>query len=445
MRRLAVLSWWFATFAALVLPIVATHAAAQPMGDCTAETSLDGRSDVFYCEPFETEDWWVGRGYLDSQSSNNAPALESEFEHVFLETENCIDGNCIRVHIPQYECCGLSIVWPLAAVDEAPDELYYRYYLRLAENFSPALCDRSGERTGDGGKLPGLGDGRAWPDEQCGNGGDPGDGINCWTVRSSFRGCANACEESPAATTRFGSYVYYPHQEGPWGNQALWDDDVNRQSGPTCSPPTSSAFDNCPEADRVPCGRGPDVTATCGIDSYGNLQNDRWYSIEMQVRMNTPGVEDGVLRGWIDGNLAFEKTNMVWRLLGHDNLHVRTVWMNIHFGGEFVGPCMAGGTDVYMDQMVVSSSYIGPMGAARPPLDGGGPPLDGGVPRGAPDSGSGADGGGMDAGARRDAGTVGGDLPAGCGCRSVTANRTSLGGPLVLLMALSLIAGRKRR
>ncbi len=69
--------------------------------------------------------------------------------------------------------------------------------------------------------------------------------------------------------------------------------------------------------------------------------------------MNTPGAADGEIRGWVDGNLSYEKTNMVWRYQGHKNLHVRTVWLNIHAGGEFVGLCET--SHVYLDQMVVAT------------------------------------------------------------------------------------------
>ena len=44
---------------------------------------------------------------------------------------------------------------------------------------------------------------------------------------------------------------------------------------------------------------------------------------------------------------------MVWRNPGHKDLHVRTVWLNIHAGGEFVGLCDA--SHVYLDQMVVAT------------------------------------------------------------------------------------------
>jgi hypothetical protein len=73
----------------------------------------------------------------------------------------------------------------------------------------------------------------------------------------------------------------------------------------------------------------------------------------MYVKMNTPGRADGVVRGWVDGQLSYEKTNMIWRVVGHDNLHVRTIWLNVHAGGESVGLCKS--SAVYLDQMVAAT------------------------------------------------------------------------------------------
>ena len=39
----------------------------------------------------------------------------------------------------------------------------------------------------------------------------------------------------------------------------------------------------------------------------GFLEKNRWYSIEQYLKLNTPGENDGVLRAWVDGRLAFEK------------------------------------------------------------------------------------------------------------------------------------------
>ena len=54
--------------------------------------------------------------------------------------------------------------------------------------------------------------------------------------------------------------------------------------------------------------------------------------------MNTEGYHNGIYRAWIDDQLAFDKTDMVWRLPNHDNLHVKSVWMNFIYGGWLVAP-----------------------------------------------------------------------------------------------------------
>ena len=69
-----------------------------------------------------------------------------------------------------------------------------------------------------------------------------------------------------------------------------------------------------------------------GIGDGGVLLNDRWYRIEMHVKMNTPGQADGVIEGKVDGILSYEKKNMIFRIPGHDNLHVRTIWLDVFKG-----------------------------------------------------------------------------------------------------------------
>ena len=72
--------------------------------------------------------------------------------------------------------------------------------------------------------------------------------------------------------------------------------------------------------------------------------------------MNTPTVNDGVLRAWVDGRLAFEKTDLRFRDV--DSLKVEEVWMNVYHGGTAPSPR---DQHLYIDNLVIASSYIGPM------------------------------------------------------------------------------------
>jgi len=82
--------------------------------------------------------------------------------------------------------------------------------------------------------------------------------------------------------------------------------------------------------------------------------------------MNTPGVADGIIRGWIDGVLSYEKTNMIFRIPGNDNLHVRTVWLNVYKGGVLGN---LSSSEVYLDQMVLATDApIGPLSPGSPQI-----------------------------------------------------------------------------
>jgi hypothetical protein len=174
-------------------------------------------------------------------------------------------------------------------------------------------------------------------------------------MRTTFRNCSqgestptHACTTKPTARTRFGSYFYFVNQQS-FDNAGFWDN-IQWGQGPFNSP-----FGSCSSASDI---------GGCGKGDGGVLENGRWYLVEMYVKMNTPGQADGVVRGWVDGVLSYDKRNMVWRIPGHDNLHVRTVWLNIHAGGEFVGLCQ--GSHVLLDQMVVATgARVGPLGGKQ--------------------------------------------------------------------------------
>ena len=87
----------------------------------------------------------------------------------------------------------------------------------------------------------------------------------------------------------------------------------------------------------------------------GVLPKNRWVAIEQQVRMNTVGRDDGVLRVWIDGQLAFERTDIRWRTV--PDLKVESVWFNIYHGGTAKADR---DMTLYIDNLVIARKPIGP-------------------------------------------------------------------------------------
>ena len=62
----------------LMLPALAL---AAPLGDCSSETSLAGRSDVVFCEPWEKTDWWT-KGYVgDGTKAKAVPVVAADVDH----------------------------------------------------------------------------------------------------------------------------------------------------------------------------------------------------------------------------------------------------------------------------------------------------------------------------------------------------------------------------
>ena len=352
---------------------------AESLGDCSSEPQLSARTDVVFCEPWEDALWWRDHGFaatdrdpLDCNTVINSIDRQECFDtnthpvvsgsRIVSEVSNgvpCVFGSCVQINIPQGEFGKFSTKWLfLENTGQEPEQMYYRYYLRFSDNWNPAMCS-SGDQ---GGKLPGLSHTKTTkdPEGQCGNGGNTPDAdTHCWSMRTTHTSCIsggkNVCDQNPLATFQYGSYLYFPGQQTSTGSAGMWHDGLDHWSS------TSGSGGSC---DTNP------NNVSCGIAGGGMLEPGRWYEVEMMVKMNTPGQSNGIIRGWVNGVLSFEKPNMIFRAAGHAEIHVREAWLNIFMGGT-QGSCAD--IQIYVDQMVLATdSRIGPVGggvAPRPPTD----------------------------------------------------------------------------
>lgn len=190
-------------------------------------------------------------------------------------------------------------------IGEEPEEIFFRYYLRLASDWN---------QTVQGGKLPGI----SGTYGVAGWGGRKSDGTDGWSARGSFHRTIPG--GNPLAGLHpIGTYCYHADMEGRYGNIWLWQKDYR-----------------------------------------GFLENNRWYSVEQHLKLNTPGKKDGVIRAWVDGRLAFEKSNVRFRHV--DRLKIEQVWMNVYHGGTVPSPR---DQHLYIDNVVIGKKYIGPMKLSR--------------------------------------------------------------------------------
>lgn len=269
--------------------------AARVRGDA----GIEQQPDVLLAERFERPEWanaWVP-GERRQQHGLVAADAPGRFQP--------LQGKALRVVIDRGEHAGVDLQLPLKrlAGGTEPEELFMRYYLRLGDDWDPTI---------GGGKLPGL----AGTYGKVGWGGRRADGYSGWSARGQFM-VAPPNDPAAAAHRGIGSYLYHVDAQDDYGDVLGWN------TGPT-----------------------------------GLLAKNRWYCVEQQVRLNRPGERDGVLRAWVDGRLAYERTDLRLRLTA--DLRIETVWLNVYHGGKPTAPQRL---SLFIDNLVVARRYIGPMSA----------------------------------------------------------------------------------
>ena len=267
----------------------ASSTEAQPP---RARKAPSGGDVLFSCD-FESDRWYRewGTSRLDKRVGVVAADPTRQFEPH--------RGKALRVKVDRGGHYGTSIQFRFRKqLGEEPEEIYFRYYLRFADDWDPVR----------GGKLPGI----AGTYGRAGWGGRPSDGKNGWSARGLFRG-------QEEGKTPIGFYCYHAEMKGRYGSHWEWD-----------------------------------------RDRLGRLENNRWYSIEQYAKMNTPGQGDGILRAWVDGRLAFEKTDV--RMRDSDKLKIESVWVNVYLGGTWTSQS---DHHLYIDDVVIARRYIGPDSIAK--------------------------------------------------------------------------------
>lgn len=167
-----------------------------------------------------------------------------------------------------------------AFLPETVEEAYLSYRIKFKNGFDFVR----------GGKLPGL------AAENAPTGSTAADGTNGWTARlmwrTDFEGTSGQPEQLQAEAISYAKYF----QSGPNGDgqedKIYWvDADENRKI----------------------------------------LDSDTWYQVIQRVKLNTPGVADGILQIWLDGELVHEQTDVVYRTVA--GLEIDQMYFSTFFGG----------------------------------------------------------------------------------------------------------------
>lgn len=263
-------------------------------GEYPEDIDITNHPDVIFATGFESDTWedeWTSTsGFIDTVTEDESLQFESFINKAF------------RGRIAEGDNYGFSLIYKfMNELGYEPEEIYFRYYLRLANDWNQTL---------DTGKMPGI----SGTYGTAGWGGRPVDGTNGWSARGSYRYTIPAGNPLEGRTP-LGTYCYHADMVGDYGSAWLW---------------------------------------TKGYNAY--VANNQWYCVEQYLKMNTPGQNDGIIKAWIDGRLAFEKTDIRFRDI--TDLKIEQIWMNVYHGGGRDSPY---DQHLYFDNVVIATSYIGPI------------------------------------------------------------------------------------
>jgi hypothetical protein len=88
-----------------------------------------------------------------------------------------------------------------------------------------------------------------------------------------------------------------------------------------------------------------------------------WHLVEQEVRLNTPGQKDGIVRVWIDGQGVLENTTLVFRSV--DSVRIEGILFSTFFGGNDGSWATPKTTHADFAAVAVGAQYLGPVAAKR--------------------------------------------------------------------------------
>jgi hypothetical protein len=185
--------------------------------------------------------------------------------------ESGFDGSGLEVRIPRGHHRGLGSYQRLQG---QADEAWYRYHIQLL-----------GFHSRSSGKLPGLSGLYSSSAKGClpSRPGSPG-----WSARGMFG--AEGTRGAPGGEIPIGVYLYHLDQPRECGEPLWWEN--------------------------------------------SSLKPGQWHCIEGYVKLNTPGLRDGFVKGWLDGTQRFSRDGLAFRRTNETGVGIREMWLDVYFGGK---------------------------------------------------------------------------------------------------------------
>ena len=315
-------------------PSNAIVAAAKPGETQGAEARLLNDQNVQWLGTFDSgsdwkKRWGIGPGFPSNSYQDYRPDNTKVQAPSFSNSGNVLDVKLGGPNRDEHKY-GMSLRSSFDQIGVTPlEEAYFRYRIYLPANFDCV----------EGGKIPGLA-GLKPGDNATSTvgGGDYSD--RGWSGRLMFRyGDGGAYSDKADSGCYMISYMYVKH-----ANSKDISNSTGRYIG--ISPYwTKDAKPSTANADKV------------------LLKKGQWHDIEVRYKMNTPGKNDGIHQGWLNGKLALNLNDVQYRQSSNPNLKINQIFNTTFYGGA---EWSTKENHLYFDDYVISRAYIGPRGSSSP-------------------------------------------------------------------------------
>jgi len=275
------------------------------------DAGIESDPQVVYADNFESYNSISG---LTSNGRWNE-AYHIQNIRLATEPENYYHGTkAIELKVPQTNNEVSNTL--LKYIEPTQDIIFIRFYAKFDVGFNVSGSSHNGSTISS-----------SYWEGPGGGPGIPADGYNKFLVSGEAWRDLNSAP-NPGS---LNAYVYHPEQRDIWGDHFF---------------PTGRVL----PFDYLPGDFGPYfISRPEVVPELGS-----WYAYEIMVKANTPGERDGRIAFWLDGELIADWLNI--RLRDTTDLKVDCVSIDLHVKNNTLGV-----SKKYYDNVVIATSYIGPM------------------------------------------------------------------------------------
>ncbi len=264
------------------------------------EKDKDKKQQIYLIENFE-DDSWENNWTISSGGKHRIVKANKK------ENFQPIHNNALEITIKKGRNKGIGARFFLdeipAFIKNGKRNAYFRYNLRFGEHW----------RTQESGKLPGFAGTYQGESFKGGWGGRPSKGDNGWSARGYFSETISS--GNPLSNQiPIGNYIYHADMKDPYGDETVWY-----------------------------------------LNPLSVIKKNQWYSVEQFIKLNSIGKNDGEIKTWVNGELAFYKKEL--KFSDNPNVNLESVWLNVYHGGK-----KKADRDLvlFIDDLIIASDYIGP-------------------------------------------------------------------------------------